>query len=275
MKFTLTLKKEHIKTAYADFLQEAAKKAEIKGFRKGKAPLNVVETHLDKAKLYEQVLNRLLPSRYQEYLKSHDLHPIAPPKISILKAQEDQDWTLEVEIAQKPEVKLGDYETAIRSLKTPTKTKEDQEDQRLNQIFDLLLKTCLVEVPALLIDEETNHRLSNLIYQIDKLGLNLESYTSSLNKTPDQLKQEYREAAEASLKLEFILDAISEAKKLQATSTEISEFISKIEDSKVKEAILNDESKRQNLSVALTKRKVTDYLLSLTTSPIILSKSGT
>ena len=245
MKFTLTLKKEDIKAAYGDLLQEAAKKAEIKGFRKGKAPLNVVESHLDKAKLYEQVLNRLLPERYQEYLKAHDLHPITPPRINILEAQESQDWVLEVEIAQKPEVKLGDYEPAIRSLKVPAKAKESQEDQRLNQIFDLLLKSCSVEVPSLLIDEETNHRLSNLIYQIDKLGLNLESYTSSLNKTPEQLKTEYREAADASLKLEFILDAIAKAQTLQATDSEINEFIDKIEDPKVKESILNDESKNR------------------------------
>jgi len=61
MKFTLTLTHQAVSKTYQTILAEAAKDVTVKGFRKGKAPLSSVEAQLDKAKIYETVLNRLLP----------------------------------------------------------------------------------------------------------------------------------------------------------------------------------------------------------------------
>jgi FKBP-type peptidyl-prolyl cis-trans isomerase (trigger factor) len=48
-------------------LKQVQAKTEIKGFRKGKAPLEVIEQGADKGKLYEEVFERLFPHKYQQH----------------------------------------------------------------------------------------------------------------------------------------------------------------------------------------------------------------
>jgi FKBP-type peptidyl-prolyl cis-trans isomerase (trigger factor) len=276
MKFILTLPLTEVQTSYQAVLKQSAEKMTIKGFRPGKAPLSVVEENLDQAKIYQTVLSRLLQPAYAAYIKDHNLHPIANPRVNLKQADLDKDWVLEVEIAEKPVVKLGQYKDAIKasSIKskiwTPGQAKDAKkpdsktaETDRLNHLIDILLKTCEVNVPDLLIDEETDHRLSSLIYQIDKLGLTLDTYTASINKTPDTLKTDYRQAAEAALKLEFIYDAIATAEKLQADDQAVDAFIAKIDDPNIAQKIKADTSERASLATSITKHQVTDYLLAL------------
>jgi trigger factor len=280
MKFKLTIPHQEIQKNYQAVLKETASRTSLPGFRKGKAPLTAVEKEVDKAKLYEQVLKNLLPGIYTNYITSHHLKPITDPKISITSAKENEDWEIDVEIAEKPEVKLNQYQDAIKSVKakdsiwTPGKPlkpssdtdaskSDDAESQRLTQIFDVLLRTCTLDLPELLIEEEVNRSLSRLLNQIDKLGLNLDQYLHSLNTTLDKLKAEYRTTAEANLKLEFILAAIAAEQKLTATQKDIDAFIKEVTDPKVRQQITDHPENQASLAYSLTKRKVVDYLMAL------------
>ena len=67
-------------------LIELSKTLDLKGFRKGKIPMNVV-----KSKYYEQCFNESLSHHIeQNYIKAildEKLNPVAPPKISMEKAK--------------------------------------------------------------------------------------------------------------------------------------------------------------------------------------------
>jgi FKBP-type peptidyl-prolyl cis-trans isomerase (trigger factor) len=270
MKFNLTLPQTTIQSEYQVALKAAAREMSIKGFRKGKAPLNVVEQNADKAKLYELVIDQTLPKLYADYIKVHDLKPITAPKITIKSAKDKADWEFEAEIAEKPEVKLNDYQKAVHDSKPKAvildkdgKKPEDTESKTLTLIFDALLKTCSVEIPALLINNEVEHSLSRLLNQIEKLGLTLEQYLKSLATDVDKLKAEYQQTAEANLKLEFILMAIADDQKLVATEANIDDFIKNVTNQKVKEQLKDHSDARNSLAYTLTKHNVIDYLKSL------------
>ena len=60
VEIEITIPWEEIKTTYDEKLKEILKEAELPGFRKGKAPKNIVEEKLDKTKLFEEVIKDIV-----------------------------------------------------------------------------------------------------------------------------------------------------------------------------------------------------------------------
>jgi len=273
MKFTLLFTQTDIIPAKKEALQKLAQNVNLKGFRPGKAPLDLVEQHIGSDRLIEETASFLLPKAYSSYISDNKLKPITQPKISLKKVVNDGDWEFEVEIAEKPEVKLNKYQDAIKTVKakdaiwTPGKDEKPEdakeaESKKLNLVLDTLLKTAEVEVPQLLVDEEVNHSLSHLIEQVDKLGLKIDQYLSSVGKTAEALRKDYEESATSNLKLEFILDAIASDQKVEASEAEVETALSKT-DAETAKMVKNNPLQLANLKYALVKQKVVDYLLHL------------
>src|SRR3990167_5822033 len=143
-------------------------------------------------------------------------------------------------------------------LLPPRKTKLG----KLNLISRALLETVSVDLPDLMIQAETDRLLARLLDQIQKLGLTIDQYASSNQKTVDQLKIEYRQTAINSLTLELILSAIGDEKKFAAKVEDIDKMIAASGDEKLKKR-LNTPSERAYIASVLRKRQVIDYLLAL------------
>jgi trigger factor len=84
------------------------KKANIPGFRQGKAPRAVLERYIGKESLMEGALNDLLPDVYQQALKEQQIEAIANPEIEVVQT-EPVVFTAVVPL--KPTVELGDYKS--------------------------------------------------------------------------------------------------------------------------------------------------------------------
>jgi FKBP-type peptidyl-prolyl cis-trans isomerase (trigger factor) len=272
--FELTISQDEIKAGYQKVLKAVQAKAEIKGFRKGKAPLDVVESASDPHKLYEQVFEQVFPSHYTNYIKDHQLEPVAPPKVTVKDAKDQGDWTFDVEVALRPIVTLGAYQDAIKStfakdkIWTPGKDKgkepeKPNQDQQLNQIFDNLLKTVSVQISPLLVEDETNRNLSKLLDQVNKLGLTLDQYVGSLNKTVEEIKKEQQLHAEATLKLEYILLEIAKEAKLTIADQDYQDFLGTVKNQEARDQIETNPETQAAIRYTLLKRKVIDHLLAL------------
>lgn len=275
MKFSLTFSQEQIAPAKKKALTHIAEGVTLKGFRQGKAPLDLVEQAVGQDKVMEETVSHLIPEAYSTYIKDHDLKPIAQPRINVKKMVTDGEWEFEIEIAEKPVVKLGKYLEMIRGEKakdtiwTPEKgdpkaktekSSQDEESKKLTTIFDSLLKTCELEISDILIDEEVNRSLSRLLEQINKLGLTLDQYLASIGKKPEALRDEYKKTASDNLKLEFILDAIAKDQKVEASEAEVEDFL-KDADPKVVEAVKSHPMEMASLKYSIIKHKVVDLLL--------------
>ncbi|OGV91678.1 hypothetical protein A3A66_02065 [Microgenomates group bacterium RIFCSPLOWO2_01_FULL_46_13] len=271
MQFDLTIPRKQVDEAYEHVLDEAAKESTVAGFRQGKAPRKLVEEKVGREKLIEATLQHVLPKAYGEAIREKNLKPLTSPKITPKKVANDGDWEFGVEIAEAPEVALGDYKGAIKSalaqgfIWVPGKDSQEKkptDDEKLTKIFDALLSTVKLTLPELLLEEEVNRALSQLIDQTAKVGLTVDQYLASKNLSAEQLRNEYRKTAEERLKLEFILQEIADDLKITVTDKEVDSLIVKAESSEERKRFDNSHE-REILTNFLKKRKVLDNLLSL------------
>jgi trigger factor len=264
-----TIKEQKEKT-----LKNQLEKLTIPGYRPGKAPKSIGQKYIKPEETYEQLIKDLLPPIYQEIIQKENLRPIVSPKVELTKAKEGEDWQFKITIAEKPLIQLGDYRERIKKLKikakpadiwVPGKTKEkeekkDDETKLLNQIFQELLSSCVCQMADLIIEEELNRRLSQLVDDVQKLGLTIETYLSSKGITLDELKNQIKKEVEEMYKLEFILQEIAEKEGIVVEKSDLDKIFSVIQDPKERERA------QQNsyfYSMLLRKQKTLDFLLNL------------
>ena len=94
-----------IKTAYT----KNAKRINIPGFRRGKAPLHVIEMHYGAGVFYEDAFDELFPGVYTEALKEHHVEPVDRPELDVTQMEKGQDLIFSVEVFVRPDVTLGSY----------------------------------------------------------------------------------------------------------------------------------------------------------------------
>ncbi len=114
VKLTVTVGKDAVNKEYKDLLNKYAKTAHIKGFRKGKAPVNVLEQKFGESIRGEATMN-LMENSLKEAYESVDKKPL-PYATPVLEEDEkeviielDNDFTFAVKYDTMPEVKTGDY----------------------------------------------------------------------------------------------------------------------------------------------------------------------
>ncbi len=274
LELTITIPKKRVAAAYKKTLNLLAKETEVKGFRKGKAPLKKVEEKIGKTKIYEEVLKFLIPEVYVETVKEQKVKPIINPQISVVSLEESKDWQIKAITCELPQLNLGNYKGEVKKALATEKIwvpgkdedkeekSEEKESERLGKIFQVLLKTVKIQVPELLIQEEVNRILSRLIDQTGRLGLTVEQYLASIGKTSDQIRQEYHQQAEESLKLELILSAIADKEKVQISDSEVQKMIDATPDEGAKKA-METPAQRAYIRQLLRKRQVIDKLTKL------------
>lgn len=252
---------------------------QVEGFRRGKVPKTIAEKHIKKETVYQELVKTLLPRILDEILKKENLKPIISPKVELVKARENEDWQIKITLAEKPKVDLGNYKESIKKVKAeqkkddiwvpgkqsrkqePTDKEKSEIQQRLlNAILSAIIKSTKCEIADLIIEEELNHRLSNLLSDIQKIGLTVETYLKSKNLTQEELKKRYKDEIEQTYKLEFILAELADRENIKVEQSDLEKLFSNISDPKERE------SARANsyfYASVLRKQKTLDYLLAL------------
>lgn len=273
VQLTITIPASEVKKIYQEVLDQVAKDTQVAGFRKGKAPKKIVEDKADKTKIYEQVIQKIVPQAYLEEIKKHGLNPILSPKVELLKVKEDEDWEIRATTCERPNVELGSYKEEVR--KTPSSAKiwtpetqktqnkaENTDDEKTQKAIDTLLQTSKVNLSAILIEEELNRTLANLINQTEKLGLTIDQYLASINKSVEELRAEYIKRIENELRLQFSLDEIARSEKFEISEKEVDDLVAATGDDRLKEN-LNTPLQREYLKEILKRRKALDFLTNL------------
>jgi trigger factor len=98
---------EKIDSEVLQRLQKATKTVNIKGFRKGKVPLNVVKQQYGKA-VRQEVMGEVVNSSFYDAINQEDLKPVGQPKIEGIIDNDGQDLEYTATFEVYPEVKLAD-----------------------------------------------------------------------------------------------------------------------------------------------------------------------
>lgn len=280
VQFTIIIPKQKVKKAYTKTLDEQIKKTELKGFRKGMAPRDRVESHIGKQRLLTDTLQRILPEEYSNKVNELKLSPISFPKIEPKKTEDNSDWELFVTTVEKPKIELGNYKKAVTDAKKVSKIwvpgkdgntkdavakddkKQESADEQIKNILDALIQHVKFPLAKSLIEEDTNRLLSQLIQKLERLGLSLEQYLSSISKTGEQIRKEYKDQAERNVRLELILNEIAQDMEIKIEKSEIDKLVESVGDPKLKEK-LDTPTERNAVRISLRKRKVLDNLMKL------------
>ena len=109
VKLSFKIEAEKFDEAIKNVYKKSAKYFNIPGFRKGKAPFNMVERMYGDEIFYEDAFNDLVPDIYDEAIKENKIAAVSKPEIDVknMKKGEDLEFTAVVQV--KPEVKLGKY----------------------------------------------------------------------------------------------------------------------------------------------------------------------
>ncbi len=119
----------------ADFdaaLNKAYKKAvrniTIPGFRKGKAPRAIVEKMYGKEVFYEDAVNELLPTAYEDAIKDFDKTIVSRPEFDI-ETIDENGVVLTAKFFVKPDVEIKDYKGIPVTRKVAEVTDKDIADE--------------------------------------------------------------------------------------------------------------------------------------------------
>ncbi|MBI3103427.1 hypothetical protein HYZ05_00645 [Candidatus Daviesbacteria bacterium] len=124
-------------------LQRMAQDVEIAGFRKGTAPLNMVEGQLGQ-RLQDEVLKVAMPNFLIEALKGTDIIPIDYPKYDLISFVKSGQLQFKTTITNRPAVTVGNYKT-IKAIRPQIKPVTDEEVQK---VVDDLYKRWKARLPA-------------------------------------------------------------------------------------------------------------------------------
>ena len=110
--------------------RKLAQRAEIPGFRKGKAPRALVERHVGHERLVEEAINNMLPQAYEQALKEQEIEPYAQPEVEITQTE---PLIFKAVVPLIPAVELGDYKS-IRMVPE----KADVTDEKVDAVLEEL-----------------------------------------------------------------------------------------------------------------------------------------
>ena len=109
VKLTFEVSAEEFAKAINSVYKKNAKKFNIPGFRKGKAPKAIIEKYYTEAVFYDDAINMVLPDAYEAAVKEADLDVVAKPEIDVEEIKKGEPIVFTALVTTRPEVKLGDY----------------------------------------------------------------------------------------------------------------------------------------------------------------------
>ncbi|NWO21513.1 trigger factor [Oribacterium sp. oral taxon 102] len=104
----------------------------LPGFRKGKAPMAMIEKMYGEAVFYDEAVNELLDKTYPDAAKESGLEIVSRPEIGIDQIGKGKSLIYTATVAVKPEVTLGEYK-GVEAEKADTEVSAEEVEKRLER----------------------------------------------------------------------------------------------------------------------------------------------
>ncbi len=123
-------------TYYNNAAKKLAQYVNIPGFRKGKAPRNIVEQNIGEDRIKHEALESALPKIFSDVIKENDFDVVAQPYVESFDYEIGKDLKITAKLELRPEVKLGEYKglkLEIDAYKIPDDAMETSINRMLEQ----------------------------------------------------------------------------------------------------------------------------------------------
>ena len=108
-KLTIEVSAEEFTKAYNASYQKNKGRIQLPGFRKGKAPLQLIEKAYGAGVFYEDAANDLIEAEYPKAAEESGLEIVSRPEIDVDQIEKGKSFIFTAKVAVKPDVELGKY----------------------------------------------------------------------------------------------------------------------------------------------------------------------
>ncbi|MFL0251109.1 trigger factor [Clostridium neuense] len=133
IKFDITVEAEK----FQEFIMKAYNKNRVKynipGFRKGKAPFQIIKQYYGVGVFYEDAVNYCIDATYPKVVEENNIDPVAYPEIDIVTLEEGKDFVYSAKVTVKPEVELGEYK-GVEVKKADHEVKDEDVENELKKM---------------------------------------------------------------------------------------------------------------------------------------------
>jgi len=131
----IEVEKDRLDRAMDEAYRRLAGRVDVPGFRRGKAPRQMVERMIGHDRIVEEALDRLLPEVVTEAMEQEKVEPYTRPRVESI---EFDPLRLKAVIGLAPKVELGDYKHSLQITPDQAQVGDEQIDgviQRLRESY--------------------------------------------------------------------------------------------------------------------------------------------
>ena len=128
---------------YNDAAKRLAQYVNISGFRKGKAPRNIVEQNIGEERIKHEALENALPRIFSQVIKENDFDVVAQPYVESYDFKIGEDLKIVAKLELRPEVTLGQYKGLTIDVDA-YKTEEDALQKSIDGLLQQHATTLVV-----------------------------------------------------------------------------------------------------------------------------------
>lgn len=147
LKLTFNVPAETFDAGMKKVYAKTAKYFNIPGFRKGKAPMALVEKTYGSEIFYEDTFNEIVPEIFEKEIEENKLEVVSKPEIDIVQIGKGKELIFTAVVQTKPEVKLGKYK-GIEIEKVEYKIMAKDVNKELEQMAEKNARLISVETGA-------------------------------------------------------------------------------------------------------------------------------
>ncbi len=143
-KMTVEVPAETFEAAVQTAYNKNKNRFTIPGFRKGKAPLHLIEKMYGAGVFYEEAANIVLDESYPDAAEESGLDIVSRPEIDLVQIEKGKPFIYTATVAVKPEVTLGQYK-GVEVERASEEVTDEDVDRELKRVQDQNSRLVTVE----------------------------------------------------------------------------------------------------------------------------------
>lgn len=145
------------------------------------------------------------------HIKLHDVKEKELPEINDDFAQDVSEFDT-----------LGEYKASIKERITKH-AEEHAKTHTQNNVIEAVMKNAKVDLPECMIENQIDNHIRQVEYSLMYQGLKLDDYLKMTGGTMEELRREYCESAEKTVRAQLVVEAVRKAEGIEASEEQIEE----------------------------------------------------
>jgi len=155
VSFEFSVSGEDFRAAIDKAYKQNVGKISVQGFRRGKAPRQIIERYYGSEVFFEDAVNIVLPDAYDKAIDEQNIEAVAQPEIYVKEISRENGVVFTAKVTVKPEFELGQYK-GVEVAKVTYRTTEKEIKGEIEKIRERNARMVTVEDRAAKLDDTVN-----------------------------------------------------------------------------------------------------------------------